>query len=122
MYTTVMSGRARQQLLHIGSLVVLLFAIAPNVLYIGHWGIIGGRSDMANEAEVEEHAAHCHVGPSKCSDAVGTGQVLPGMADALLLLGGALLALAAARPASEHQGFPARFERPPRGTIRNLAT
>lgn len=117
-----MSGRARRQLLQIGSLVVLLFAIAPNVLYIGHWGIIGGRSDMASEAEVEGHAAHCHVGPSKCSDSTGMGQVLPGMADALLLLGGALLALAAARPVSERQGFPARSERPPRGTIRILAT
>ena len=117
-----MSGRARRQSLQVGSLAVLLFAIAPNVLYVGHWGIIGGRSDMASEAEVEEHAAHCHVGPSKCSGAVGTGQMLPGMADALLLVGGALLALAAARPASEHQGFPARFERPPRGTIRALTT
>jgi hypothetical protein len=44
------------------------------------------------------------------------------MADALLLLGGALPVLAAARPVSERQGFPAGFERPPRGTIRNLTT
>lgn len=67
--------RNRQRLVAVGSLLILLLAVLPNVLYLGHWPIPGMASDVhqfQSEAETREHAIHCHLGPSQCSDQPGS--------------------------------------------------
>ena len=116
LYTNDMSGRARLPFVRIGSLVVLLLAVLPNVLYVGHGGLLGGHSHIANEAEAAEHASHCHLGPKQCSSGFGSAEALPAIGEVALAVGG-LIALAWAVPAAKVIGLPARLERPPRGTI-----
>ena len=48
--------------------VLLLLALAPSVLYVGHWGDFFASSGTVNPEHVAEHAAHCHIGPTSCSD------------------------------------------------------
>jgi len=61
----------RQRLIAGGSFLILLLAVLPNVLYLGHWpipGIAGEPRQIHSEAEAQQHAAHCHLGPSTCTD------------------------------------------------------
>lgn len=62
-----MRERTRRLLLKAGALAVLLGVVAPNVTYVGHWPLAGHTHDIKDEATASEHAAHCHLGPSKCS-------------------------------------------------------
>ena len=58
----------RDRLIRVGGLVILLAAVMPNVLYLGHWSVAGeAHGGIHTAAEAEEHAAHCHLGPAKCS-------------------------------------------------------
>lgn len=72
-----MKARTRHRLIRAGALFVLLGAVLPSVTYVGHW-LEGGADHVnvtQNEAEAEQHAEHCHLGPSKCAGAqslVGT--------------------------------------------------
>ena len=111
-----MSGRARLLCVRICSLVVLLLAVLPNLLYVGHGGLLGGHSRMSNEGEAAEHAAHCHLGPKQCSSGFGSAEALPSAGEVTLVAEG-LLALVLALPVTKVSGLPARPERPPRGTI-----
>src|SRR5712692_642338 len=65
-----MSVRQRIGLARWGVMVILLGAVLPNVTYMDHWPIWGGGEDheVHGEAEADAHAAHCHTGPSKCSN------------------------------------------------------
>jgi len=56
----------RDRLIRVGGLVVLLAAVLPNVLYVGHLPA-SGHQHIDTAAEAEEHAEHCHLGPAKCS-------------------------------------------------------
>ncbi len=60
----------RDELILRGSVFILLFAVLPNVLYVGHWSFPSGPGDQVihTEAKAEEHAAHCHIGPSNCAN------------------------------------------------------
>ncbi len=111
-----MSGRAKLLFLRIGSLVVLLLAVLPNVLYVGHGGVLGGRAHISSETEAAEHASHCHLGPKQCSSGFGSTEALPEVGEFAIFAGG-LLALAWAVRAVKVSGLPSRLERPPRGTI-----
>ncbi len=62
-----MREKTRLLLIRVGALAVLLGVVAPNVTYVGHWPLAGHTHDIVDEATANEHAAHCHVGPSKCS-------------------------------------------------------
>jgi hypothetical protein len=66
-----MSGRMRRAL-RLGAVLTLVFVIAPNVLYLGHSALgplapAAAHDNLDDPAEAEEHAAHCHLGPSKCT-------------------------------------------------------
>lgn len=62
-----MKERTRNLLIRIGALAVLLGVVAPNVTYVGHWPLGGHTHEIQDEATANEHASHCHLGPSKCS-------------------------------------------------------
>ena len=47
--------------------VLMLFALAPSVMYLDHWSEYVGLS-AAHEEDASEHAQHCHFGPATCSD------------------------------------------------------
>jgi hypothetical protein len=53
---------------------VLLAAVLPNIMYVGH-GPFGGSDahDFKTVEDIEEHIAHCHIGPSSCSDQASLG-------------------------------------------------
>jgi len=48
--------------------VLLLLALAPSVLYVGHWGDFFATARPVSPEHMAQHAAHCHIGPSSCSD------------------------------------------------------
>jgi hypothetical protein len=48
--------------------LTLTVAVLPNILYLGHGD---HHADLRDPAQAEEHAAHCHLGPSKCSGQPG---------------------------------------------------
>lgn len=51
-----------------GSLFVLLFVLAPNIAYMGHWGV-GATATHAHangQTHSSAHAQHCHEGASQC--------------------------------------------------------
>lgn len=77
-----------------GAVVVLLCAVLPNVLYVGHWSLPGLPAEAIETAgEAHDHAAHCHGDRSECSGSA-FGQALPIEApSALVLLAGGLLLL-----------------------------
>jgi len=64
---------------------VMLIALLPSVLYLDHWtGYVNellGTSQAMQLSELERpnHSAHCHVGPSTCSEqpTAYSPQVLP---------------------------------------------
>ena len=47
--------------------VLMLFALAPSVMYLDHWSEYVG-SSAVQEEDASEHAQHCHIGPATCSD------------------------------------------------------
>lgn len=54
---------------------VLILALLPSFLYLGHWSdylgdSFGHEADEAvtDEAESAEHRDHCHFGPATCAD------------------------------------------------------
>ena len=112
-----MSGRAGLLVVRIGSLVVLLLAVLPNVLYVGHGGLMGGHSHIWNATEAAEHVSHCHLGPKQCSSGFGSAEALPAAGEFALAAGG-MIALVWAVRIAKVSGLPSRPERPPRGTIR----
>lgn len=67
----------RDDLLRAGALIVLLFAILPNVAHVGHWMLPGAVADrFANDqVAAETHAAHCHGGRNGCSGSSSLGQI-----------------------------------------------
>lgn len=85
MSTLTLTGTKTRNLLRTGSWLTLLLVLLPNVLYLGHsaLGFLdpgSGHVDLHDPAQVEEHAAHCHLGPSKC--------ITQYAADSLSLTGG----------------------------------
>jgi hypothetical protein len=51
--------------------LILVFAVAPQVAYLGHWPIPGsgdGHSHIHSESQARAHAAHCHLDPANCSE------------------------------------------------------
>lgn len=104
----------RQRLLRVGSLLVLLLAVAPNVLYIGHWPGIGD-SQIDTQEEAAGHTAHCHGGEQGCSQSEVFGQALPvDEASTLLLLFGGALLLAEAAALWPQSAIASRLRKPPR--------
>lgn len=71
----------RDNLLRAGAWLVLLLAVTPNVMYLGHGPLSvapadaheasshahPGESPAEDTSQAEEHALHCHTGPSSCA-------------------------------------------------------
>jgi hypothetical protein len=79
-----LSARRRRRLIKLGSVLVLLLAVAPQVLYLGHPRSADDSSSAAqavppgHEAHAKaaaKHANHCHVGPKGCASSDGVVQV-----------------------------------------------
>jgi len=79
-----LSARRRRRLVRLGSVLVLLLAVAPQVLYLGHprsaadsssgaRAIPAGHEHQAETAA--KHANHCHVGPKGCAASEGAVHV-----------------------------------------------
>ena len=102
--------------------VVLVIAVLPSALYLGHWPFLPGyeRSDSATQAQ--EHAGHCHVDPSRCSNGPGDGPVLPVLVDGsgFMLLAGGVLMLLDAPVGRSRAAVALRVERPPRETLASV--
>ena len=134
-----MNAKGRRQVVRIGSVLILLFAVAPNALYMGHWPVFAqtdtpqstpqpseaghhhhGASAPAQAAgEAHERAGHCYAGPSKCSEAPGTSLFQPVVIEGITLafLTGGLLILLSSYGPSVLASLAGRIDRPPRGTL-----
>src|SRR3990172_2618376 len=73
-----LSTRRRRYVIRLGSVLVLLFAVMPQVLYLGHPLRADSEPAQASATGHEhhdkvaaEHANHCHVGPKGCAAADG---------------------------------------------------
>jgi hypothetical protein len=79
-----LSANRRRKLLKLGSILVLLLAVMPQVLYLGHPGASDGSQPVTrtmptghehHEQAAAEHAGHCHVAPKGCAAADGVSNV-----------------------------------------------
>jgi hypothetical protein len=78
-----LSPRRRRLVIKLGSVLVLLLAVMPQVLYLGHPAReTDGPTRAAattghehHEQAAAEHAGHCHVGPKGCAGADGVTNV-----------------------------------------------
>lgn len=72
--TSAWSSRRGRRLLAAGSALVLLLAVLPSVLYLGHWPLPGPHAaelpSSAGDA-LREHAGHCHLISAACGDQPG---------------------------------------------------
>jgi hypothetical protein len=66
-------SRLRQRRITLlGSIFVLLVVILPSIAYVGHWDRLQVEPAHAHTtnhdtADNQDHAAHCHEGPSTCT-------------------------------------------------------
>lgn len=68
----VLSHSKRRRIVRWGAIFVLLMVMLPSITYVGHWDPLGVLPTHAHSLhhdplEYEEHAAHCHMGPSTCT-------------------------------------------------------
>ena len=78
------SARRRRFAIKLGSVAILLFAVMPQVLYLGHPLRADGPPARATATGHEHHddvaaahANHCHVGPKGCAAADGIINATP---------------------------------------------
>lgn len=110
--------RKRKYLLKAGALVVLLLAMLPNALYVGHLPlpVVGSLEDIGGPLSSEQHASHCHGGQPGCSSEASAGQSIPildSTAFSLPELDG-LLHVGAEFHFPALSTFGSRIEKPPR--------
>ncbi len=98
-----MNSHRRRQV-RLGAVLVLLLAVLPNVMYIGHRGE-GRENHVHTRAEAAEHANHCHGGPSQC----GGG---PSLVNAWMIGGEGWSLIPGAVPQRIESGDPARADDP----------
>lgn len=64
---------ARQRrIVRAGAIFVLLMVMLPSIAYVGHWDPFGVQPTHAHSlhhdpSDNQDHAAHCHAGPSTCT-------------------------------------------------------
>jgi hypothetical protein len=87
-----MTAVKRRTFPHAAAAFILLLAVITNISYLGHWGSAAAEhAPVHSAAEAEEHAEHCHLGPSRCSGQQSlVGAFWLGDGRALLTLVGAL--------------------------------
>src|SRR5262245_2854334 len=79
-----LSARRRRWATRLGSVIVLLLAVLPQVLYLGNPATGNATSAQTSaghhshsDETAAEHANHCHIGPKSCAGAEGA-VVAPG--------------------------------------------
>jgi len=114
-----MNARRRGRLLWLATVLILVLGVVPNALLIGHWPIFPGVKDAQSIEEAHIRAGHCHLGPSKCTQAPGTVNVIPfsEAAAALLFLGVGLLRLLEDRSRPWPAPYTSPLRRPPRASL-----
>ncbi len=77
-----LSARRRCLAIRAGSVLVLLLAVSPQVLYLGHPRVASDSAVQTASAHHQhqekteaEHANHCHVGPKSCAPYDGAAQI-----------------------------------------------
>jgi hypothetical protein len=78
-----LSAGRRRLAIKLGSVLVLLLAIMPQVLYLGHPVREADRATQTtattshehHDQAAAEHAGHCHVGPKGCAGGDGATHV-----------------------------------------------
>lgn len=68
----MMTLRQQRMIVSAGALFVLVAALLPGIVYMGHWGSAAKNHDHAGEMHATAHEDHCHIGPSKCSGGLST--------------------------------------------------
>ena len=108
-----MRPRQRERLIALGAMVVLMLAVLPNVLWLGHWSV-PGLGATAEAAARHDHASHCH-GSASCADQAGYGlQWWSEREGTLVLAGGAEREQAPVQAASVSQPPVPPLDPPPR--------
>ena len=106
-----MGSARRLRWLRAGAVAVLAFCLLPQIAYLGHWD---EHERPMTPQEVQEHTAHCHLGPSSCADGPSKAILqVPAAATALVALATLVLSLPQSRilaPASPRY----RPHKPPR--------
>jgi hypothetical protein len=106
--------------LRILAIVVLVAAVLPNVLYLGHspGAEAAHEHNGAESRGTDEHELHCHKGPSRCAGPQSlTGSIWVGEDAGLLSLGGPVRAFAERGTASSADGVTTRILQPPRAAV-----
>lgn len=62
----------RARIIRWGAIFVLLLVMLPMITYVGHWDPFGVQPTHAHslhhqQDDKQDHAAHCHAGPSTCT-------------------------------------------------------
>jgi len=116
-----LSAGRRRWAIRAGSLLVLLLAVMPQVLYLGHpltaaqlTAQAGQTGHEHHDRTAAEHANHCHVGPKSCAFADGMVFTAP-LADVISVMtqGDGLYALGSADTMHAFALYQ-RPEKPPR--------
>jgi hypothetical protein len=133
---TAMTRRQRRYL-SFAALIVLLLAVMPNALYMGHWPVFQHSSaesppsahahhagdDTAAAEEAHARAGHCPLGPAKCSDAQAPVQPFLAATDTFAMLAaGVLLLITISASYGLIEPVNSRIEKPPRRTALLPAT
>jgi hypothetical protein len=103
--------------LRILAIVVLVAAVLPNVLYLGHspGAEAAHEHNGAESRGTDEHELHCHKGPSRCAGPQSlTGSIWAGEDAGLLSLDRPVRAFVETRTESAADGVTARVLQPPR--------
>ena len=103
------------------SLLILLVAVLPNVLYVGHGPLSVGHDHAEQDAHGGavgvggEHAEHCHVGPSRCGGSQSmVGTWWAGEDSGLLSLDGLVRAVPHSDSLRAIDALPVRILQPPK--------
>jgi len=102
------------------SLLILLVAVLPNVLYVGHGPLSLGHDHTEQDAhggvaDGGEHAEHCHVGPTRCGGSQSmVGTWWAGEDAGLLTLDGPARAIPSPSQQPAAEPLPVRLLQPPR--------
>lgn len=62
----------QRRIVRVASIFVLLMVMLPSIAYVGHWDPFGVLPTHAHSLhhdpdDRQDHAAHCHEGPSSCT-------------------------------------------------------
>ena len=72
-----MNATIRRRTIRWGAILVLLLVMLPNVAYLGHWSPFGqtthAHSLHHERTDTDDHAEHCHGGPTSCGPQATVG-------------------------------------------------